>query len=97
MPDMLENIIISAVADPKTRDVTLRWANGATSIAHFAHRSGKGVFVALADNAIFQRVFIGPHGRSLAWPGDIDFCADALWFEANPADASHELGQAAQS
>ena len=85
MPDKLETIIVSAVADAKTRDVTLRWANGATSIARFAHRSGKGAFMAVADNAIFQRVFIGPHGRSLAWPGDIDFCADAIGGKANVA------------
>jgi hypothetical protein len=23
----------------------------------------------------------------LEWPGEIDFCADALWFEAHPDDA----------
>jgi hypothetical protein len=23
----------------------------------------------------------------LEWPGEIDFCADALWFEAHPEDA----------
>jgi len=33
---------------------------------------------------------IGERGRSLEWPGEIDFCADALWFEAHPEDAPQQ-------
>ena len=25
-------------------------------------------------------------GRVLAWPGELEFDADALWFETHPAD-----------
>jgi len=33
---------------------------------------------------------IGEGGRSLEWPGELDFCADALWFEQHPEDAPRE-------
>ncbi len=87
MPKVLENIITGAVADPKTHTVTLTWANGATTVNRFDHLVGKGVFTAFNDPACFAQVSVGERGRSLEWPGEIDFCADALWFEAHPADA----------
>jgi len=87
VPKMLHNVIAAASADPATHEVTLVWANGETTVNRFGHLVGKGVFTALADNAVFARVGIGERGRSLEWPGDIDFCADALWFDAHPADA----------
>ena len=40
-----------------------------------------GVFAALADPRRFAEARIGPRGRSIEWPGDIDLCADALWGE----------------
>ena len=39
------------------------------------------------DPAVFTQVHVGERGRSLEWPGEIDFCADALWFEIHPAGA----------
>lgn len=52
--------------------------------------SFRGVFSALADPAIFAKAAIGPRGRSLEWPGEIDFCADALhqWAFAKDPGAS---------
>ena len=82
MPKVLENIITGAVADPKTHTVTLTWANGATTVNRFDRLVGKGVFAAFVDPAFFARVSVGERGRSLEWPGELDFCADALWFEA---------------
>jgi hypothetical protein len=43
-------------------------------------------FTALADPEFFAQAKIGIGGRSLEWPGELDFCADALWFEAHPED-----------
>jgi len=37
---------------------------------------------------------VGERGRSLEWPGDIDFCADALWFETHPEDSPQQPGVA---
>ena len=45
-----------------------------------------GVCAPLANPAFFAQAFIGDGGRSLEWPGDVGFCADALWFEAHPED-----------
>lgn len=37
-----------------------------------------GVFKALADSQFFSQVVVKGEGRYIEWPGDIDFCADAL-------------------
>jgi hypothetical protein len=37
----------------------------------------------LADAAFFKRVKITRGGRAIEWPGEIDFCADALWLEGS--------------
>jgi hypothetical protein len=37
-----------------------------------------GVFASLADPMFFARVTVGEGGRYIVWPGDLDFCADAL-------------------
>jgi len=90
MPQVLDNIIVAAVPDPTTYSVKLTWANGETTVNHFDHLVGKGVFATVADPAVFEQVRVGERGRSLEWPGEIDFCADALWFETHPADAPQQ-------
>jgi hypothetical protein len=91
MPNVLENVITAAVADPNNRTVSVHWANGVVTVHRFEHLAGKGVFAAFTDPAFFERVRVGGRGRSLEWPDDIDFCADALWFEAHPDDAPAAL------
>jgi hypothetical protein len=86
VPQVLENIIVAALADARDHSVTLTWANGAQTRSDFAHLVGKGVFAPLADKATFNQVRVGEGGRSLGWPGDLDFCADALWFQAHPEE-----------
>jgi hypothetical protein len=90
MPKVLENVITRAAPDPGTHTVTLAWANGATTVNRFGHLVGRGVFAALADPSVFEQATIGERGRSLEWPGEIDFCADALWFEAHPEDTPQQ-------
>jgi hypothetical protein len=90
VPKVLDNIITAAAADPKTHTVTVTWANGETTRKSFRHLIGKGVFAALTDPKAFARVQVGERGRSLEWPGEIDFCADALWFETHPEDAPQQ-------
>ena len=92
MATMSNNVIVGVDADSGSFSVRLTWADGSTSIARFDHLAGKGVFAPLADPEFFGKVVVGPRGRSLEWPDEIDFCADALWFEAHPQDnpyASH--------
>ena len=90
MSTVLDNIITAAVADPKTHTVTVTWANGEKTVNSFRHLIGKGVFATFSDPAFFAQVGVGDRGRSLAWPGEIDFCADALWFETHPAEAPQQ-------
>jgi hypothetical protein len=87
MPKVLENFITGAIADPDTHTVTMTWANGSTTVNRFDYLVGKGVFAPFTDPAFFLRVSVGERGRTLEWPSEIDFCADALWFEAHPEDA----------
>ena len=47
-----------------------------------------GVFVPLADPDFFRQAKIGEHGRYVQWPGELDFCADALWLEARSLSSS---------
>jgi hypothetical protein len=92
MPPVLENRIRAAAPNPAAHTVTLAWANGATTHHDLKSLIASGVFTALADPAIFARVAVGDRGRSLGWTGDIDLCADALWFEAHPEDAPADVG-----
>jgi hypothetical protein len=50
----------------------------------FAPKAARGgVFAPLSDPSHFARFSIGERGRFLAWPDDLEFCADALWLEAH--------------
>jgi hypothetical protein len=95
MPKVLDNVIIATAADPETFGLTVTWSNGETTTISFRHLVGKGVFAALAEPDVFARVRVGERGRSLEWPGEIDFCADALWFDAHPADVPWQRQHAA--
>src|SRR5438132_12317621 len=93
MPKVLDNIITAAAPDPPTHTVALTWANGATTVSRFSHLVGKGVFAPFAEPAFFAQARVGEGGRSLEWPGELDFCADALWFKAHPEDAPEQSPQ----
>ena len=87
MPGLLKNRIERAVPSASERTVALHWAGGAQTVLDVAPLIARGgVFAVLADPALFAAVAVGPRGRSLRWPGDLDLDADALWFEAHPDD-----------
>ncbi|MCT7986076.1 DUF2442 domain-containing protein [Laspinema sp. A4] len=45
-----------------------------------------GVVYRLSDTAFFSQIKCSKDGRFIEWPGEINFCADALWFQAHPDD-----------
>ncbi|GET36982.1 hypothetical protein MiSe_17350 [Microseira wollei NIES-4236] len=45
-----------------------------------------GVLAKLADPEFFSQVSLGEKGRYIQWPGEIEFCADALWFDSHPKE-----------
>ena len=64
----------------KDRVIRLQYADGAIVDVDFAPLIGQGgVFERLTRDDLFKQVSIASNGRSICWPGEIDFCADALW------------------
>jgi len=86
--DPAAGLIPARIVAARVRDgytVALEFADGFRGSVDFGEsiRSDR-VTAALRDPAAFSSVRIGPRGRSLEWPGDIDFCADALRLRARP-------------
>ena len=46
-----------------------------------------GVFAALADTEFFEQVSVADDGRYIGWPGELEFCADALWLQQHAEDS----------
>jgi hypothetical protein len=61
--------------------IFLRYDDGVEGTVDLSDDVGKGVFAAWNDPAHFASVQIERRGRALAWPGEIDLCADALYLE----------------
>lgn len=62
--------------------VRLTYKTGETIIVDFTpYIERGGIFAPLKDPSFFAQVSVGENGRYLAWPGEIEFCADALWLK----------------
>jgi len=83
--------IKSAKADSETHHVELVWSTGDHTVADFSRYIGNGVFGKLSDPEIFKKVSTKHDGHVLTWPGDLDFSADDLWYEAHPEDIPEKL------
>jgi len=60
----------------------LTYDDGDSINADFRHViSQGGVFSPLADPDFFSLAAIDAHGRAVVWPGELEFCADALRLE----------------
>ena len=59
----------------------LRFDDGVEGSVDLSTEAGKGVFAAWSDPKQFAKVRLEHGGRALAWPGEIDLCADALYLE----------------
>ena len=59
----------------------LLFSDGAEFVMDMSGWMNQGVMTTLQDPALFSQVAIGSEGRSLDFPGDIDFCADSLRVE----------------
>ena len=73
--------IVTTELLPNSR-VRLVFDDGTEGAADFTDAIRKGgVCSPMADPTFIARVEVGPRGRSLCWPGDVDFCADALYLQ----------------
>lgn len=62
----------------------LTYADGKTVTVDFKSLTQHGgVFSMLGDSDFFSQVSIGEGGRYIEWPGELDFCADALWLQGH--------------
>lgn len=88
---MLDHPRTIAEVQPK-RPSRLRivYDDGQSIVVDFAPIIAKGgVFEPLAEWYVFKQACPDSRGRSVCWPGDIDFCADALWLQAQQDDQRH--------
>ncbi len=68
------------IAQPRSdRKVWIEYTDGEAGEVDFGPIIARGgLFDTLRDPALFEKVRIGEHGRYIEFPGDVDFCADAL-------------------
>ena len=75
---------IHSVAPEPNYKLRLTYADGETIVVDFTPVIQRGgVFAPLSDPEFFSQVSIGERGRYIQWPGELDFCADALWLEGH--------------
>jgi len=78
---------IRSVAPEQNYKLRLTYADGETIIVDFIPVIQRGgVFAPLSDPEFFSQVSIGERGRYIQWPGELDFCADALWLEGHASE-----------
>lgn len=82
---------ITSVSAQDNYELRLVYSDGIEIIADFKPIINQdGVFKTLADPQFFSQVAIGDEGRYIGWPGDIDFCADALRLESHPEGSTEK-------
>jgi hypothetical protein len=78
---------IQTVTPEANYHLRLFYRNGTVIVIDFSPVIERGgVFSRLSDPALFSQVKRSEDGRFIEWPGELDFCADALWFQAHPDD-----------
>jgi hypothetical protein len=78
---------LTSVEVPRFPIVRLTYSDGLSAELDFSEKIAWGEATApLRDTALFRPAHLGSEGSSLEWVGplgeEIDFCADALRFEA---------------
>jgi len=87
---------IRGVAPEPNYKLCLTYTDGETIVVDFTPVVQRGgVFAPLSDPEFFSQVSIGERGRYIQWPGELDFCADALWLEGHTTEsqAFNEQGE----
>ncbi len=75
--------VIDTITIAPDNHLCLTYTDGVVIVVDFKPLIAQGgVFAQLSDPDYFSQVLVGERGRYVQWPGDLDFCADALWLEA---------------
>ncbi|MFY8093693.1 MAG: hypothetical protein ACOVN0_09440 [Niveispirillum sp.] len=84
---MLEPLphIVSAAARADFK-VHIGWSDGSAHIFDFSTvPEVRPACSQMKDIAFFEEALrIGMRGRSISWGGEIEYCADSLWYRAHP-------------
>ena len=70
--------------------IWLRYSDGASGEVDLPDMAGRGVFRVWLDRVFFEKVHVSDHG-SIAWSGDIELCADALYMELTGKSAEESF------
>jgi hypothetical protein len=75
---------IRAVRAEPEFHLRITYADGQSIVVDFRPviRQG-GAFSPLVDPDFFARATVAARGRAVCWPGELEFCADALWLGAH--------------
>ncbi|MBN8645400.1 MAG: DUF2442 domain-containing protein [Planctomycetes bacterium] len=60
----------------------LAFSDGVRGVVDLSGLAGRGVFAAWNLPGAFERVFVDPVARTVAWPGGIDLDPDVLYEQA---------------
>jgi hypothetical protein len=82
--------IINVEPLPEFR-VRIKFSDGVEGVVDLSNLAGKGIFSKWLDESYFKSVFIDPESHTIAWPGGIDLCPDALYAEITQRDFSSIL------
>lgn len=87
MPTTLRRI--RAVEPRRDFHLKVEYDDGQVVVADFGPiiRQG-GVLAPLADWEVFKQAKPDSRGRAICFPGDVDFCADALWLQMHASDVA---------
>jgi len=88
-------IAISVLPDYQLR---LKYDDDETVIADFQPVVQQGgVFAPLANPIFFQHALLDTQGRVVQWPGDLEFCADALRLQGSAHEKGNETASVPQT
>ncbi len=83
---------VTAAAAKPDYTVEITWEDDSRSVVSFADLVGRGVCKPMSDRAYFvARMTIADEGYALAWPDEVEFSADSLWYKAHPQDAQKDI------
>lgn len=61
-------------------EIHLEYDDGTSGKVDLSHLIGRGVFKALRETAVFDRVTVGEHGE-VRWSDNLELCADSLYLQ----------------
>jgi hypothetical protein len=71
--------------------VWIKFSDGIEGTVDLSDLAGEGVFLKWNDKEYFDSVYVDSESHTIAWPGGIDLCPDALYAEVTGKDIASFL------